>query len=232
MLWSAGAVVLCLFICLPFFFRYKQALRYRLAACYKSMGTLCAAALALTAAIRLDPRCWICFSGILLHAAADWFLEFNLYLGGGFFIAGHICYIAFFTNLFPPSALHLICVVCLLAITAFMFWRWRKQIGKQIVFFSVYGAVLSVMRCPLLYQRLNHLCTHALPGGPYCGLGHHDYLLLCAAAVRFFLPSHVIAGEQKGRPQIPLQPSLLIRPELRRLYCQIRIVSTFRPSRF
>ena len=122
MLWSAGAAVLCLFICLPFFFRYKQALRYRLAACYKSMGTLCAAALALTAAIRLDPRCWICFSGVLLHAAADWFLEFNLYLGGGFFIAGHICYIAFFTNLFPPSALHLICVVCLL-----------------------YGAVLSVM---------------------------------------------------------------------------------------
>ncbi len=195
MLWSAGAAVLCLFICLPFFFRYKQALRYRLAACYKSVGTLCAAALALTAAIRLDPRCWICFSGVLLHAAADWFLEFNLYLGGGFFIAGHICYIAFFTNLFPPSALHLICVVCLLAITAFMFWRWRKQIGKQIVFFSVYGAVLSVMSgCAIA-----GLSGHTLQGQ-----------LIAAGGVLFFISDAIICARMLFRADRTVDWAIMI----------------------
>ena len=68
---------LVLFVCLPFFLYYKSHLRYRLAAAYKTLGTLGAASLALIAAIRLEPHCWICFAALLLHAVADYLLEFN-----------------------------------------------------------------------------------------------------------------------------------------------------------
>ena len=146
MWWIAGVCAICLLLCLPFFLHYKKNLRFKLAAAFKVCGTLCAASFALIAAIRLDPRCWICFAALILHATADYFLEFSLYIGAGFFLAGHICYIAFFTSIFPPTAVHLICAVCLLAIMGYMFFfRWRKQIGKQLPLFAVYGAVLSLM---------------------------------------------------------------------------------------
>ena len=145
MLWMYAVCALTMLVCLPFFMHYKKALRYILAASFKTLGTLGAASMALTAAIRLDPRCWICFSAIMLHAVADYLLEFNLYWGEGFFLAGHICYIAFFVNLFPVSSIHLIAAVCLLALVAFLFWRWRKTIGNRMLPFTVYAAVLSLM---------------------------------------------------------------------------------------
>ena len=144
MLWIYAVPALCLFVCLPFFLHYKQKLRYRLAAAYKTAGTLCAAVPALIAAIRLDPQCWICFAALLVHAAADYLLEFNFYLGTGLFLAGHICYIGFFSALFPVSATHLIAVLCLLGIIAFLLWRWRVPAGRQIPLFIVYGVILSV----------------------------------------------------------------------------------------
>ena len=146
MLWTAGVCAICLLLCLPFFLHYKKNLRYRLAAAFKAAGTLCAAVFALTAALRLDSRCWVCFAALMIDSAADYILEFNLWLGAGFFLAGHICYIAFFTVLVPPSSAHLICAVCLLAIiTYIVVFRWRKQIGKQLPFFAVYGCLLSLM---------------------------------------------------------------------------------------
>lgn len=144
MLWMYAVCALTMVVCLPFFMHYKKALRYRLAAAFKTLGTLGAASLALTAALRLDPRCWVCFAALILHAAADYLLEFNLYWGEGFFMAGHICYIAFFTNLFPVSAIHLIAAVCLIGANVFLFWRWRKAIGNRLLPFSVYSFVLSV----------------------------------------------------------------------------------------
>ena len=144
MLWMYAVCALTMLICLPFFMHYKKNLRYRLASAFKTLGTLGAASLALTAAIRLDPRCWVCFAALLLHAVADYLLEFNLYWGEGFFLAGHICYIAFFTNLFPVSAIHLIAAVCLIGGTACLFWRWRKTIGKRMLPFALYGLVLGL----------------------------------------------------------------------------------------
>ena len=144
MLWMYAVCALTMVVCLPFFMHYKKELRYRLAASFKTLGTLGAAILALTAALRLDPRCWVCFAALILHAAADYLLEFNLYWGEGFFLAGHICYIAFFTNFFPVSAIHLIAAVCLISANAFLFWRWRKAIGNRLLPFSVYSFVLSV----------------------------------------------------------------------------------------
>ena len=144
MLWMYAVPALCLFVCLPFFLHYKQLLRYRLAAAYKTLGTLCAAVPALIAAIRLDQHCWICFAALLLHAVADYLLEFNFYLGTGFFLAGHICYIGFFSSLFPFSAVHLAAVLVLLGIIAFLLWRWRIPVGKRMPLFIVYGVILSI----------------------------------------------------------------------------------------
>ena len=56
MLWMYAVCALSIFVCLPFFLYYKKALHMKLAAAFKSLGTLCAASLALTAALRLDPQ--------------------------------------------------------------------------------------------------------------------------------------------------------------------------------
>ncbi len=151
---------LCLLVCLPFFMHYKAALRYRLAASYKSLGTLCAATMALIAAIRLDPHCWICFSALFLHTIADYLMEFSLYFGAGFFLAGHICYICFFTALFPVSSLHLIAALVLLGAVVFLFWRWRNHIGNRMSLFAVYGSILAVT-CACAIAGLS---SHTLQG--------------------------------------------------------------------
>ena len=179
MLWIAGVSILCMLVCLPFFMHYKKALRYNLAAAYKAVGTICAASLALTAALRLDPSCWICFAALMLHSVADYILEFNFWIGAGFFLAGHVCYIAFFTRLFPPSSIHLICVVLLLAIMAYFFYRWRNQIGKKMPLFAIYGSVLSIM-CACAVAGLT---GHTLQG-----------LLIAAGGVLFFLSDSFICG--------------------------------------
>lgn len=167
-------------ICLPLFLYYKKNLHDKLAAAFKVAGTLCAAALALTAAIRLDPRCWICFAALLIHSAADYVIEFNLWFGAGLFLIGHICYIAFFTSLVPPTAVHLICVVCLMAATAYMFFfRWRKQIGKRLPLFAVYGVSLCLM------------CGCAIA----CITGHTlQGQLIAAGGALFFLSDTIICS--------------------------------------
>lgn len=145
MLWMYAVSALCLFVCLPFFLYYKKNLHDKLATAFKVLGTLCAASLALIAAIRLDQHCWICFAALFLHAVADFSLEYNLYLGAGIFLAGHICYICYFTKICPVSAPHLIAALVLVGIVVFLFWRWHKQIGKRMPLFAVYGSVLAIM---------------------------------------------------------------------------------------
>ena len=116
---------------------YKQGAKYRLAALYKSAGTLCAMIPALVAALKLDPRCYICAAALCIYAAADYLLEFSTYLGAGFFIAGHVCYIAFFLQLFPVTAVHLVCLIGLLAIMAYVFSKNRKLINSIKNFFNI-----------------------------------------------------------------------------------------------
>ena len=119
MLWGYAVCALTMFVCLPFFLYYKKSLRLKLAVAFKVLGTLGAASLAFTAAVRLDPSCWICFAALFLHAVADGLLEYNLYIGAGVFLAGHICYLSFFSFLAPVSGVHLIVILCLLGIAAF-----------------------------------------------------------------------------------------------------------------
>ena len=192
MLWMYAVCALSMFVCLPFFLHYKRALRLKLAAAFKSLGTLCAAALALIAALRLDPQFWICFAALCLHAAADWSLEFSMLLGAGFFIAGHICYIGFFTHLCPVSGIHLIAALFLLGITAFLFWRWRKQMCLcHSLFYPEYpaGTADRLWRRSLLYQRCHDSGPSAFLRYPCGGLDDYDYLLRSTAALRSLLPA-------------------------------------------
>ena len=158
MIWIAGVCAVVFFICMPLFLHYKKALRLPLACSYKSTGTLCAFMLALIAAIKLDPRCYICAGALLLYAVADFLLEFNFMLGAGFFLAGHICNISFFMNLAKISILHLVCLLVMGALLVLVFYRWRKPIGKQIPMFIVYGISLLIMCvCALGCFSLNNL---------------------------------------------------------------------------
>ena len=179
MLWKYAVCALTMFVCLPFFMHYKRSLRYRLAAAFKTMGTLGAASMALTAAIRLDPRCWVCFAALMLHAIADYLFEFSLFWGEGFFLAGHICYIAFFTKLFPVSSVHLVAAVCLLAVVVFLFWRWRKHIGERMLSFALYAFVLAVT-CAC---AVGGLSVHTLQGQ-----------LIAAGGALFFISDALILG--------------------------------------
>lgn len=145
MIWIAGLCVVCFGICLPLFMYYKKSLRLVLASSYKSLGTLCAFLPALIAAIRLDPRCTVCAVMLFLYAFADFLLEFNFMWGAGFFIAGHICAVAFFLCLSPVSLLHLLCLLVLGGMMVFVYWRWRNHIGKQLPVFIVYGLALLIM---------------------------------------------------------------------------------------
>ena len=158
---------------------YKQLLRYHLAASYKTLGTLCAASLALIAALRLEPHCWICFMALLIDSAADYLLEFNFYLGAGFFLAGHICYISYFSSFLPVSATLLIVCLCLLAIIAFLLWRWRALIGKRMLLFAVYGAVLAVS-CSF---AISGIAAHTLQGQ-----------LLAIGGALFFISDAMLLG--------------------------------------
>ena len=171
MIWKIGLPAICLLVCLPLFMYYKKSLQYALGAMFKTCGTLCALIPALVAAMRLDPHCWICVIALVLHAAADYILEFNMYIGAGLFAAGHICYIAFFTTLFPVSTLHMVCLICLVALSAAIMWRWRQNIGKKMSLMAVYVGILCVM------------CACAV--GCFSGASTAGILIACGGALFF-----------------------------------------------
>lgn len=145
MLWIIGAAALCLFVCLPLYAYYKKSSNMILGLSFKVLGTLCAAVLVLVAALKLDSRCWVLLAGMLLHTAADVALEINFPVGTGLFMAGHLAYIAFFTQLWPVSFLHLICFVILAVFLILLIYQWRKSAGKQLPLFIFYGVVLCAM---------------------------------------------------------------------------------------
>lgn len=169
MIWMIGVCAICFLVCMPLYLYYKRNLVLHLAVAFKSLGTLCAFLLALIAAIRLEPRCYIAAGALLIYAAADVLLEYSFMLGAGFFLAGHIFSTAFFLNLYPVSASHAILMILLLLSMFFVFWRWRKQIGKQMPVFSVYGIILcamaaSAVSCFMLHNSIGTLiaCGGAL----------------------------------------------------------------------
>ena len=176
-----GAALLCLGVCLPMFMYYKRALRPVLAALFKALGTACAVILALIASLRLDPVCFICVAALVLHMSADYALEFSFPLGFGMFIAGHICYIAYFCQIYPLTSALGLCLLGFLAILAILLNRWKKAAGKQLPLFAVYGAVLCL------------LAASAVGGGIF---SHTTGGILAAAGASLFFISDALLCHQ------------------------------------
>ena len=146
MIFIPALIAVCYGVCLPLFMSYKRKQHFHLAACYKTLGTLSTMIPALVACLRLSPDGgWFCVAALVLYSAADFTLEFNLYVGAGLFMAGHILLIAFFTHITPIGTIHLVVLVALVFIAVICFYRWRKQIGKQLPVFSVYTLILVLM---------------------------------------------------------------------------------------
>ena len=181
MLLCLGAAFLCLGVCLPLFMFYKCALRPVLAAMFKSLGTACALIIALVAALRLDPRCFICAAALLFHLSADYALEFSFSLGFGLFIAGHACYIAYFCQVYPLTSAHGLCLLGFLAILAVLLFRWKKAAGKQLPLFAVYGVILCL------------LAASAVGGGIF---SHTTGGILAAAGAALFYISDALLCQQ------------------------------------
>ncbi len=167
------ASAICLGACLPLFMAYKKRMYSLLAAVFKTLGTSCALIISLISALKLNSACFLCAAGMFLHAAGDFVLEFRFLPGAGLFFAGHVLYIGFILKVFPFSVTSVLCFVCLMAMTAFMLFRWRKAAGKQTVVFFVYGAMLCA------------LCASCLG----CGMMSHSLagILAVAAGSFFFL---------------------------------------------
>ncbi|MBQ9251561.1 MAG: lysoplasmalogenase [Clostridia bacterium] len=175
-----GCAVLSLGTCLPLFLHYKP-LKLPLAACFKSLGTLCAMVPALTAALKLDPLYWIFVAAISLHAVADYLLEYVFEVGLGFFLLGHVCYIIAFLRLFPVGVPHLVLLVCFLAYLAYLFYRHRTLIGKNMLPFAVYGIILCVM------------AASGIAGGA-TNYGWSGLMVALGAALFFFSDNMVFRG--------------------------------------
>ena len=146
MIWilPCGCTLLCLGVCLPLFLHYKPRKPF-LGALFKSLGTVCALVPALTAALRLDPLYWFFAVAILIHACADYLLEFWFEMGVGAFLLGHVCYLFAFLKLFPVSVAHLILAVGFLAYMVWLFIRHKSRMGRHLLPICVYGAVLCLM---------------------------------------------------------------------------------------
>lgn len=135
---------LCLGVCLPMFFR-ERGKRRGLSLMWKALGTCCALGLALTGAIPAGGASWLCAGALLLCAAADVLLDLNFLIGMGVFLAGHLCYIAWYLRLVPADALHLALVGLLSVAAAATLSHFAPLMRGKRIPFGVYAAVLCVM---------------------------------------------------------------------------------------
>lgn len=178
-----GCSVLCLGVCLPMYRRnFKEHTVF--ATIFKSLGTLCAMTLALVAAIKLEPRAYVCAGAILICSVSDFILNFNFTLGMLTFIIGHFGLAAWFLimNLTAApviSAMHIICFIGFCLISFFIIYKWRKMTDKKnLPSYAIYAAMLSAMTA----------C--AVAGGS--GL-HSTAGIICAIGGGMFYISNVMA---------------------------------------
>lgn len=144
MLLTFACLTVCLGLCLPLFQHYRPINR-PLGAAFKSIGSLCAVILAAIAALKLDESAWVCFAALLTCAAADWLLDMFFPVGLGFFGAAHLILITWYLHLCAFTLAHILCILFAMGIVAFLLYRWKKEIGKHIMPFALYGCVLSIM---------------------------------------------------------------------------------------
>lgn len=143
--WMVPAAILSLGLCLPMFMRCKARKLSVQSQCWKAMGTLCALVLALGGAIPLGGSRWLGAGALLLCAIADVMLERKFYVGMGFFMGGHLCYIAWFLQRQPLGRLQIIVFAVLLAAAVSLILKLRSLLKEKLVPYSAYAAVLITM---------------------------------------------------------------------------------------
>ncbi|MCQ2458428.1 MAG: lysoplasmalogenase [Clostridia bacterium] len=140
----AGCALVCLCVCLPMFLTYKPVNR-PFGAVFKTLGSLCATIPAFIAAVKLDEHAWICVIALLLCCVADFLLEVVFPAGMGCFGCAHIVFTAWYITAAGFTLPHLICIICLMLIGAYVIYKWRAKIGRYIPAFALYCILLCVM---------------------------------------------------------------------------------------
>lgn len=193
-----GCCVLCLCVCLPLFMlnKYKDL---KLAVCFKVLGTLCAFCLALVAAIRLDRLAWLCSAALLVFAAADFCLEYNAVLGATLFGLGHFCMIIWSLSRYTISVTHLISIVLLGLVLAFLVYKLRSAIGKKtLIPVLMYGVCLSIM------------CGCCIAGGLSPEAFNTSGWLMAAGGALFFVSDCLIALRTFGKSPVWISWGVMI----------------------
>ena len=140
----ALAAAIALWLCLPMFLKMK-VLHPKQGLMWKGLGTTCALALAVAGASLAGGDRWLCVAALALCVAADVLLEIQFFAGMGMFIAGHVCYIAWFLRRAPLGMAQLVIFAALLLCASVLLIRWSKSIGTRMAPFTTYAMILSMM---------------------------------------------------------------------------------------
>ena len=146
MMWIVAAcAALSIGVCLPLYGHYK-VIKPGLSLIYKALGTACALIPAISGAVPTGKTAWFCVAALILCILGDVFLELQFFLGVGFFLSGHICYIMwFYACISLPPVLSAVLPV-LVVTAAGIAYGFRKEIGKKRMLpFLTYMLFLSVM---------------------------------------------------------------------------------------
>jgi uncharacterized membrane protein YhhN len=88
---------------------------------------------------------WILFAGICICVAADVIIGIHFVAGMLVFLCAHLCFIAYFLTLAPLKGLSIVLFALLYAGIVKGFWKFLPALGKRLVPFTVYPAVLIIM---------------------------------------------------------------------------------------
>lgn len=143
--WIVPAAILSLGLCLPMFMHCKAKKLAAQSQCWKAMGTLCALALALGGALPSGGSRWLGAAALLLCTIADVMLERKFYVGMGFFMGGHLCYIAWFLQRQHLGSFQLIVFGALLAAAVCLILGLRPLLKGKLAPYSAYAGILITM---------------------------------------------------------------------------------------
>lgn len=152
MLFSLGCGAISLLVCLPLSLYYEKRDRI-LGACFRLLGTVCALVPALISAVKLQDISWFCAFAILFFAAGDFLMLFRSDLGATCYGIAVPLLLVYVWKLVPVGITHLLLILMFAALSAFLFFRFRKEIQKRLIPLLIYDGLLCL------------LCGSALAGG-------------------------------------------------------------------
>ncbi len=153
-------IVIPALVLMAVFFLCYQRLKYE-PGCpgYKQIAVKCAATsmavlVALLGCLRHpDTAHWIILAGLAVCTLADGVLCVRFIPGGVLFGIGHILYMIAFCRMNPPRVLSALVFLVLMGIVAFMLYRFRQSVGKQLPLFAAYATALCLMTALSAAQR-------------------------------------------------------------------------------